>query len=458
MAYTSKTTAGAASRNVGDTIVSTVYVSGETMGEPIFVSDPVPASPSGITRSWVMSIISGGVSPMPPLTGMGAISHTYTIGGPGSIVEYVISDTVPNVGTYQNTVNVTSMAGASPTASGQSITVGAAAPAQVTVVKSTEAGPFNPGDSITSTVTITNISGLGIGGVIVSDPLPAGAVSRTFSTTYTGTVSGQTVSGTGAITDTLGMMPLSQIVYTIIDVAGEEGIYENVVTVVDANSNSIEATGGGEVIGPVEPPASESPTPVTEEDRKCQVVLSQLCRQTDVEVMCDLTNPASITQILFVTVVSADGDVIPTNSTEFPAPAGAGVFSTIGYYRSYYASLAGVLLSPQPTTVGICPGGVTPVVPSQVTTTQDLVTKAFGFFTAAFQTMSLVNVSTSKTIFVWNDTNAIMLFNWDNGVATDHIIPIAAARTLRVQAGATQLYGKYNTVPTVGNVYFEVRN
>ncbi|HPC92137.1 MAG TPA: hypothetical protein P5317_07655 [Myxococcota bacterium] len=46
--------------------------------------------------------------------------------------------------------------------------------------------------------------------------------------------------------------------------------------------------------------------------------------------------------------------MIPTDSTEFPAGAGAGVFSTIGFYRSYYADVDGSYLLVQPTSVGEC--------------------------------------------------------------------------------------------------------
>jgi hypothetical protein len=75
----------------------------------------------------------------------------------------------------------------------------------------------------------------------------------------------------------------------------------------------------------------------------------KLCSITGVSVLRDCTtnNP-----ILLVHVASADGDVIPVDSTEFPAPAtGAGVFSTISYFRSYYANTSGVYLNPQPTQI-----------------------------------------------------------------------------------------------------------
>lgn len=76
--------------------------------------------------------------------------------------------------------------------------------------------------------------------------------------------------------------------------------------------------------------------------------LVKLCSITGVTLLrdCDTNEP-----ILLVHVATADGDVIPVTSTEFPAGAGAGVFSVMGYYRSYYASTAGAYLSTQPTSI-----------------------------------------------------------------------------------------------------------
>lgn len=76
--------------------------------------------------------------------------------------------------------------------------------------------------------------------------------------------------------------------------------------------------------------------------------LVKLCSITGVTLLrdCDTNEP-----ILLVHVATSDGDVIPVTSTEFPAGAGAGVFSVMGFYRSYYASTDGAYLSPQPTNI-----------------------------------------------------------------------------------------------------------
>lgn len=98
-----------------------------------------------------------------------------------------------------------------------------------------------------------------------------------------------------------------------------------------------------------------------------------------------------------------------------------------------------------------------PVRQGQALTNEDLVTIAFGSVTGSFASCALSNVATSTTIMIWNDTDANMLFNFDNGASAELIVPARAARVVPVKAGASQLYIKYASAPTVGNVYLEVR-
>ncbi len=89
------------------------------------------------------------------------------------------------------------------------------------------------------------------------------------------------------------------------------------------------------------------PTPSNNGDTQ----LVKLCTIVGTQQVCD---GVSGDAILLVHVSASDGDIIPTDSTEFPAPTNSGVFSTIGFFRSYFADLNGNLLVPQPTTVKIC--------------------------------------------------------------------------------------------------------
>jgi hypothetical protein len=97
------------------------------------------------------------------------------------------------------------------------------------------------------------------------------------------------------------------------------------------------------------------------------------------------------------------------------------------------------------------------VRPSKCVSNEDLITIAFGAITASFASMGLSNITTATSLWVWDDTNAIMRINFDGGANTEIIIPRRCARTIPVPYGATQAYIKYDTAPTVGNVYCEVR-
>lgn len=98
-----------------------------------------------------------------------------------------------------------------------------------------------------------------------------------------------------------------------------------------------------------------------------------------------------------------------------------------------------------------------PISEGRSQTQEDLVTKAYSFFTASFQALSLSNIATSTHIYIWNDTDANLLFNWDNGANSEIILPARAARTLQIKNGASELYAKYASAPSSGNAYFEVR-
>lgn len=98
-----------------------------------------------------------------------------------------------------------------------------------------------------------------------------------------------------------------------------------------------------------------------------------------------------------------------------------------------------------------------PIGLSQVQTTEDIVEKSYSFYTTSFQSVGIANVTTSTHVFIWNDTNGNLYYNWDNGVSAEFIVPAKCARLVRVKVGATGLYSKYASAPTAGTCYHEVR-
>jgi len=98
-----------------------------------------------------------------------------------------------------------------------------------------------------------------------------------------------------------------------------------------------------------------------------------------------------------------------------------------------------------------------PVADARITAQEDLVTIAFGSVTGSFADAGLANIATNTTVWIFNECNTAMLFNWDGGANADMIVPANCARTVPILQGATDLYIKYASAPSSGNVYFEVR-
>ncbi|MCA9168387.1 MAG: DUF11 domain-containing protein, partial [Planctomycetales bacterium] len=72
-----------------------------------------------------------------------------------------------------------------------------------------------PGESLTYTVTATNNGPSDVVGATITDTLPAVLLNPTYTSTTTGTVTGNTSSGSGDIADTVNMTAGSTVVYTI---------------------------------------------------------------------------------------------------------------------------------------------------------------------------------------------------------------------------------------------------
>jgi len=90
------------------------------------------------------------------------------------------------------------------------------------------------GTSTTYTITATNNSPFAVNGVRLSNPLPDGAVSATYTSTAAGGAAGNTASGTGAIDDILSMPHDSSVTYYFkVDIDPlAHGWLENIATLI----------------------------------------------------------------------------------------------------------------------------------------------------------------------------------------------------------------------------------
>jgi uncharacterized repeat protein (TIGR01451 family) len=105
--------------------------------------------------------------------------------------------------------------------------------ADLAVTKTDNQTTAVPGEPLTYTVTVTNNGPSQVDGATVVDTFPPILTGVTFTSSTTGTASGNTASGTGDISDTVNISPGSSITYTITGVvsADASGTLTNTATV-----------------------------------------------------------------------------------------------------------------------------------------------------------------------------------------------------------------------------------
>jgi uncharacterized repeat protein (TIGR01451 family) len=216
------------------------------------VSDPLPA---GVTSfSW-----SGNGK----VAQSGAISDTITSLAPGGSVTYTVIATVsPSAtGSLTNTVTVTATGDTSTANNSASDTDTLLTQVDVGVTKSDGAATVIAGDSTTYTIVVTNSGPSTASNVTVSDPLPAGVTSFSWSG------NGLTAQ-TGAISDTITTLaPGGSVTYTVIAAVSPSatGTLTNTVTVAaasDTNTANDSATDADEITTSADVAVNKSTTAV----------------------------------------------------------------------------------------------------------------------------------------------------------------------------------------------------
>jgi uncharacterized repeat protein (TIGR01451 family) len=197
------------------------------------VSDLFPAAVMGVTFTATGSPGTAGFT----ADGTGNIADTVDIPANGSIL-YVATGLINSgaVGTLSNTGTVTAPAGVDPDTTNDSngVTVPLTPKADLKITK-TDNRPSGavPGQTITYTITVTNLGPSDAVGAGVADNFPVAVAGVTFTAVPTGNATGFTASGNGNIADTVTMPAGSTITYTAtgtIDHAAA-GTLTNVATV-----------------------------------------------------------------------------------------------------------------------------------------------------------------------------------------------------------------------------------
>jgi len=211
----------------GTSTTYTIVVSnaGPTAATNVSVSDPLPAGVTSAT--WTGTNGSSGT---------GAISDTIATLPSGGSVTYNLTVQISPAatGTLVNTVTVTAANDTNPTNNTATDTDTLTPQVDVGVTKTDGKTTVLPGTSNTYTIVVSNNGPSTATNIAVSDPLPTGVTSATWSGT-----NGH--SGTGALVDTIAnLAPGSSVTYTstVQISAAATGSLTNTVTVTAANDTN----------------------------------------------------------------------------------------------------------------------------------------------------------------------------------------------------------------------------
>ncbi|MBN8885123.1 MAG: DUF11 domain-containing protein [Rudaea sp.] len=204
----------------GGTVVYTIVVTntGSVDADNTVVSDPIPA---GIASQTWTCAASGGAT-CPNLSGTGALNETLLEFDPGNTVTYTVTATVSANPPAQviNTATTTPPGGGVCTPGNTtppcSATVTGTPVPQISIAKSTNATTLTPGGTITYTIVAKNSGNVSATGTVVSDPIPAGIASQTWTCAASGGGACPNASGSGALNETLATFPGgSTVTYTV---------------------------------------------------------------------------------------------------------------------------------------------------------------------------------------------------------------------------------------------------
>lgn len=203
----------------GGTLVYSLVVSnvGSVAAPGSVISDPIPAGLSAY--NWTCAASGGAVCPN--AAGAGAINETIATFPAGSSLTYTITATVDAAPPAQiaNTASLTPPAdslcvdGSVPPCS----TTHIVAPVpQVSVTKTSPDATAVPGGTITYTITVSNTGSAAAAGTAVSDPLPNGIASSTWTCAASGGAVCPNASGSGGLNQTIATLPAGgSVTYTI---------------------------------------------------------------------------------------------------------------------------------------------------------------------------------------------------------------------------------------------------
>ena len=203
----------------GGTVTYTVVVTntGSVAADGTLISDPIPA---GLTTPFDWTCVGDGGAICANDAGSGAISESITTFPAAATITYTITATVvanpPAV--VGNTASVVPPDGVCADGSAVPCTGSVVTPVapQISVTKTANQTDFTPGGPLSWTVSASNLGSVSADGTVISDPLPSGVVSATWTCVASGGAVCAGPSGNGAVAEAIPIFPPGGVVtYTI---------------------------------------------------------------------------------------------------------------------------------------------------------------------------------------------------------------------------------------------------
>jgi gliding motility-associated-like protein/uncharacterized repeat protein (TIGR01451 family) len=220
--------------------VITVTNNGPSDAQTVNIKDDAPA---GTTISaWTAAVTTGTVT-LPNTNGTGNLNETITTFPDGAVVTYEVTVKTPASfsGNLSNTALVTSGT-TDPTPGNNNNTSSSTTPvpkADVSVVKTTTATNFTPGQAIVYTITVSNNGPSDAKNVNVTDVAPAGTtISAWTAAVTTGTVALPNTSGTGNLNETIATLPDGAVVTYTVTVAVPASFTANISNTATATTTT----------------------------------------------------------------------------------------------------------------------------------------------------------------------------------------------------------------------------
>lgn len=219
-----KTSNGSAGLIAGGTVLYTVTAtnSGSVAAVGASVVDAVPAGVA--SQTWTCT--AAGSAVCPNATGTGALAEAIATWPAGGSLTYTITATLAASGlpsTVVNNASVTAPAGTAACVTPQhaSATLPCTASVsdpvlrpKVSITKTSTAGTITAGNSFNYTVTVTSVGPAPANGTVVTDSLPAGVASWSWTCTASGSAVCPAATGTAALNETIATFPVGgQVVY-----------------------------------------------------------------------------------------------------------------------------------------------------------------------------------------------------------------------------------------------------